>query len=208
MNKTPLNRYVKPARPKPRKCRIQADGCHGSCPSGSNGLSRRDWCENEACVAGQAARMADKIQAARDREKRKREAAYRRQRKTEKEAVRHDRRWWLASTQEACNKAARVLRGDMPCISCGVAYGKFNGGHFLSVAARPDLRYCLSNIWPQCEQCNSSKSGNANLYRISLVGKIGPELVEQMEHGLRGRSDWTIEDLREIREYYREMVKG
>ena len=152
--------------------------------------------------------MAAKIEAHRNRERRKHEADYRRQRKTEKEAVRHDRKWWLASTEQACNKAARVLRGDMPCISCGITYGKFDAGHFMSVASRPDLRFCLLNIWPQCFQCNGPKSSNANLYRAALVEKIGPELVEQMEYGFRGRSDWTIEELQEIREHYREIVRS
>lgn len=190
-----------------RRCRIKAEGCLASCPPGSHGLSRRDWCANDLCISGQADRMAGKIATSREKLRRKKAADYTRQRRAEKEAVRHDRRWWLASAQEAANKAARVLRGDMPCISCGITYGKFNGGHFLSVAARPDLRYCLTNIWPQCEQCNTSKSGNANQYRLALVEKIGPELVDHIEHGLRGRSDWTIDELSAIREFYRGLCR-
>lgn len=188
---------------KARRCRIKADGCLGSCPPGSNGLSRRDWCANEGCISAQAEKMAAKITAKREKDRRNKEATYRSQRKAEKEAVRHDRRWWLASTEQACNKAARKLRGDMPCISCGVTYGKFDAGHFLSKASRPDLRFCLANIWPQCYQCNSPKSSNYHQYRAALVERLGAELVDQMEHGIRGRSDWTIDELREIREYYR-----
>ena len=108
--------------------------------------------------------------------------------------------------QEACNAYIRERDRNEVCISCQRPPKKRNAGHYRSVGACPELRYHPFNIQLQCEHCNSFKSGNAIEYRINLVKKLGTEIVEWLEgpHEIQHR---TIEDLKEIKEYYKQLTK-
>ena len=71
-----------------------------------------------------------------------------------------------------------------PCMSCQrfIPEGKKrNAGHFLSVGARPEIRFSPINVWLQCESCNSptnGKSGNQAEYETHLRAHIGDSLVD------------------------------
>ena len=104
----------------------------------------------------------------------------------------------LALTQTAFNALRREqCKGDA-CISCGITYGKMNAGHYRSVGSSPELRYEPMNVWLQCEQCNTSKSGNVGPYRIGLIAKIGIEKVEWLE-GPHDAKHYTCGQLIEMR---------
>lgn len=108
--------------------------------------------------------------------------------------------------QEACNAYIRARDKDENCISCGRPPKKRNAGHYRSVGACPELRFHPFNIHLQCEHCNSWKSGNIVEYRIRLVKKIGLQNVDWLEgpHEIQHR---TIEDLKEIKAYYKALTK-
>lgn len=111
------------------------------------------------------------------------------------------------------------------CISCGKSQteiladqgwktgGAFDGGHFLSKGARPELRLELSNIWLQCKACNagSSKYARKGLtvaqgFREGLIERIGLEAVEALEADHRPRK-YSNDELKAITAEFRAKVR-
>lgn len=118
---------------------------------------------------------------------------------------------YAREAQTAFNLWVRLRDKDRPCISCGRHHnGQYHAGHFLSVGARPELRYEPSNVWKQCSPCNTHLSGNAVLFRAALVREIGVEKVEWLE-GPHEPRKYTVDDLKEIKRIYsakaRELLK-
>jgi hypothetical protein len=64
------------------------------------------------------------------------------------------------------------------CISCG-EYRILQAGHNTSVGANVYLRYHLMNIWGQCEECNTTKGGNPEGYKIGIrnVGLMPDDIM-------------------------------
>ena len=104
--------------------------------------------------------------------------------------------------QTAFNAFIRQRDVDQPCISCGRWHnGQYHAGHYLSVGARPELRFTESNVHKQCAPCNTHLSGNAVLFRRGLVAKLGMELVEWLERPHEPRRD-TVDSLKAIKAHY------
>lgn len=123
-----------------------------------------------------------------------------------KEAVK-SRADWLKEAQDAVNAYVRERDAALPCISCGRHHqGQYHAGHYLSRGARPELRFNLDNIHKQCAPCNNHLSGNAVLYRVGLIAKIGLERVEALE-GPQEPAKYTIDDAKAIKALYRAKLK-
>ena len=104
--------------------------------------------------------------------------------------------------QQAFNTWIRLRDAGRPCISCGRHHqGQMHAGHYLSVGARPELRYEPLNVWLQCAPCNTHLSGNAVLFRQALVREIGLERVEWLE-GPHQAKKYTADELRAIKAEY------
>ena len=104
--------------------------------------------------------------------------------------------------QQAFNQWVRLRDADKPCISCGRHHeGQYHAGHYLSVGARPELRYEPLNVWKQCSPCNTHLSGNAVLFRQALVREIGLDRVEWLE-GPHPAKKYTADELRAIKAEY------
>ena len=126
--------------------------------------------------------------------------------KARKEAIK-SRADWAKEAQQAFNAWVRARDDGMPCISCGRQHqGQWHAGHYLSTGARPELRYTESNVHRQCAPCNTHLSGNAVLYRIGLINRIGSDAVEWLE-GPHELPKWTADDYRAIRDTYRQKLK-
>ena len=109
--------------------------------------------------------------------------------------------------QAAFNAWVRLRDADKPCISCGRRHeGQYHAGHYLSVGARPELRYEPLNVWKQCAPCNTHLSGNAVLFRQALVREIGLDRVEWLE-GPHPARKYTADDLKAIRDEYRKKMR-
>jgi hypothetical protein len=109
---------------------------------------------------------------------------------------------WAKEAQTAFNFFIRLRDADQPCISCGRHHqGQYHAGHYLSVGARPELRFEELNVHKQCAPCNTHLSGNAVLFRKALLEKLGVELVEWLE-GPHKPSKYTIDDLKTIKVDY------
>lgn len=114
---------------------------------------------------------------------------------------------WAKEAQAAFNAFIRERDADQPCISCGRFHGgQYHAGHYLSVGARPELRFDESNVNKQCAPCNTHLSGNAVLYRKGLIAKLNIGVVEWLEGQHDLRKD-TIESLQAIKKHYIEKTK-
>ena len=140
-------------------------------------------------------------------------ARVRQAKKAERESVRarkeaiKSKADWAREAQTAFNAWIRARDEGLPCISCGRHHqGQWHAGHYLSAGARPELRYTESNVHRQCAPCNTHLSGNAVLYRIGLINRIGSDAVEWLE-GPHELPKWTADDYRAIRDTYRQKLK-
>lgn len=128
--------------------------------------------------------------------------------KRERRAKLKTRRDWTREAQAAFNRFIRTRDSGQSCISCGRHHqGQIHAGHYLSVGARPELRFNENNVHAQCAPCNNHLSGNIVLYRKGLMAKIGLELVEWLE-GPHEPKHYTIDDLKEIKQRYTALAKG
>ena len=119
---------------------------------------------------------------------------------------------WLKEAQSAFNAFIRMRDIELPCISCGRHHtGQYHAGHFRSVGSAPQLRFTETNVWKQCQPCNTHLSGNILLYRKSLIAKIGVDEVERLE-SCNEPAKWSIEEIKAIRKTYlskfRELKKA
>jgi hypothetical protein len=115
---------------------------------------------------------------------------------------------WFAETQAVFNKWIRLRDDKDPCISCNRYHeGQYHAGHYLSRGASPELRFDEFNTRKQCSACNLHLSGNQVKYRIQLIKKIGLEKVEWLE-GPHEPKRYTIDDLKEIKQKYKDKIKG
>jgi hypothetical protein len=104
--------------------------------------------------------------------------------------------------QQAFNTWIRLRDAGRACISCGRHHrGQMHAGHFMSVGARPELRYEPLNVWLQCAPCNTYLSGNAVLFRQALVREIGQDKVDWLE-GQHPAKKYTADELRAIKAEY------
>lgn len=114
---------------------------------------------------------------------------------------------WLKEAQAEFNKFIRLRDADLPCISCGRFHqGQYHAGHYLTVGAKPELRFEELNVHKQCAPCNNHLSGNLVNYRIALIDKIGLDKVEWIE-GPHKPLKLTIQQIKEIKATYREKCK-
>lgn len=115
---------------------------------------------------------------------------------------------WLQEAQSAFNAWVRQRDAALPCVSCGRFHdGQWHAGHYLSTGARPELRYTETNVWRQCQPCNTHLSGNLVLYRAELIRRVGLEEVERLE-GPHPPQKWTVDQLKEIKAHYSAKIKA
>ena len=114
---------------------------------------------------------------------------------------------WAREAQTAFNTWIRLRDADQPCISCGRHHkGQYHAGHYLSVGARPELRFEPLNVHKQCAPCNTHLSGNAVLFRKGLLAKHGIEIVDWLE-GPHELKHYTIDHLAAIKAVYQSKNK-
>ena len=84
---------------------------------------------------------------------------------------------WLKALQKCINHIARLIDTNFPCISSNRTTGKWNGGHYYTVKAHPNIRFHLFNIYKQSFSDNHFKSANITEYTYNLHRIFGNEFV-------------------------------
>jgi hypothetical protein len=128
-------------------------------------------------------------------------------RKGKKDYYDKDKPYQLKKAQEAFNAYIRARDSDLPCISSGRMTGQRHAGHFKSIGAHPELRFCETNVNVQSMKDNAWLSGNIEGYRKGLLAKYGPETVEWLE-GPHKAKHYTLDDIIAIKIKYRKKLKA
>jgi len=154
----------------------------------------------------QTTQKACSVKCAMEIAKEKADKEYRKETRKLKEKTK-TRSQWMKEAQAAFNAYVRKRDERDPCISCGRWHeGQYHAGHYLSTGSTPELRFHPFNNNKQCSACNNHLSGNIAKYRPRLVRKIGEAMVEWLE-GPHEPQKWSVDDLREIKAYYKEQLK-
>lgn len=118
----------------------------------------------------------------------------------------------LKSVRDTCHLYIRLRDKEKPCISCGIPWkSDFDAGHFFKAELYSSLKFHEDNISGQCISCNRRKDGNLSEYLINLPKRIGENrfnlLKKEAEAYKSQNFKWDIEELKEIREYYRLKIR-
>lgn len=156
------------------------------------------------CSVDCAYQHARKLQ---EQARNRKELKAKREHRQRKESIK-SRSEWLREAQAEFNRFIRLRDAELPCISCGRHHqGQYHAGHYLTVGARPELRFNELNVHKQCAPCNNHLSGNLVNYRINLIQKIGLDNVEWLE-GAHEPLKLTIEQIKAIKQEYRNKCKS
>lgn len=109
--------------------------------------------------------------------------------------------------QRKVNEYVRLRDAKSPCLACGKRKDKYDASHYIAQGSSGLLRYDLDNINNTCYTCNRFLHGNLVEYRIGLIKKIGVEAVERLERDRKVIKKWTREELNEILEDTKEMIR-
>ncbi len=118
--------------------------------------------------------------------------------------------WVRKQTKKACHAYIRCRDQHKPCISCGTFYNQFNymqAGHFKNDGNHANVRYHEDNIAGQCVRCNMHKSGEEKAFETELRKRIGDERVEHILTTASIVKSYTIDELKQITEEYKEKIK-
>lgn len=128
------------------------------------------------------------------------------------------RKYWLAKAKVAIQASRRLeeLAKGRGCMSCGRSQqevagadawkpgGLWDGGHFMSKGARPELALEPLNIWLQCKPCNGGSGKYARKgytvnasFEANLIAQEGQELVDWLK-GPHEPKHYSIERLQAI----------
>ena len=111
------------------------------------------------------------------------------------------------------------------CMSCGRSReevegtdgwkpgGAWDGGHFVSKGARPELALEPLNIWLQCKSCNGGSGKYARKgytvnasFEANLIEAMGAEFVAWLK-GPHEPKHYTTEELKELTSTYRRKLR-
>lgn len=188
-----------------RRCRLAT--CRKEIPKAkeSDFYQKAGFCGNDCMADHGIARGRAQIE-------RKKAAVARQERAQTKEARERIKTVakWRAEAQKACNDYIRARDAGKLCCSCDKpddGSHQRHASHYRSVKACSSLRYDERNIFASCAQCNAHMSGNLLEYRIRLVRRYGHELVDWLE-SQNGVTRYTIEDLKRIKQEYKDKLKA
>ena len=127
--------------------------------------------------------------------------------KKRREFLANDKSHWKKKAAAACHKYIRARDGDH-CISCGEdrSGNQIHAGHLRTRGAASQLQFHWANVNSQCSRCNLNLSGNLLEYRKNLIKKVGEQMVDYLESN-NSVYNWTVEDYREVVEYYQEKLR-
>ena len=122
----------------------------------------------------------------------------------------------LETVQSYCQKVQKTFNAyirkrdeNENCISCGKQInGVRHASHYISAGTHWNVRFNEDNVWVSCYKCNVMLSGNQLEYRKRLIEKIGLERVEILEAESVKIRKFTIEELKEINEEYKNKLKN
>ncbi len=117
----------------------------------------------------------------------------------------------LKKCQISFNKYVNTRDAELPCIACNEPIRTVaHASHYLSVGARPNLRFSEMNVHKGCSKCNLFLHGNLINFRLNLIKRVGLEAVEALESDQTPKhytKDQLIALAKEYRRRTRELIK-
>lgn len=118
----------------------------------------------------------------------------------------------LKSVKNICHKYIRMRDKGKPCAACGIPYkSDFDAGHFFKAELYSSVKFHEDNIHCCCIKCNRMMDGNLSEYVFGIVERIGErrynQLKQEAEAYKHQNFKWDIEELKEIREYYKQKIR-
>ena len=114
---------------------------------------------------------------------------------------------YVKIAQQVFNKYIRQRDKGNKCISCNKKPLKENAGHFFNANNHWNVRFDEYNVHLQCEHCNTFLSGNLINYRDNLIKKIGIEEYNKLVDRAKVTRKFTVEELKEIINIYKNKLK-
>ena len=114
---------------------------------------------------------------------------------------------YVKIAQQVFNKYIRQRDKGNKCISCNKKPLKENAGHFFNANNHWNVRFDEYNVHLQCEHCNTFLSGNLINYRDNLIKKIGAEEYDKLVDRAKVTRKFTLEELKEIINIYKNKLK-
>ncbi len=143
---------------------------------------RKEYSRSDKAI-GKAISYAKKQQQFKDREDKRKAKAQEKAEKTAHQNRKKDVKpikWWQDTLQALVNQFVMQVRDKgMSCCTCASPDAN-ECGHWHSRGARPDIRYNLKNLAPQCHSCNVYKSGNKAEYDKYIVERWGVDVFDDL----------------------------
>ena len=117
---------------------------------------------------------------------------------------------YVKIAQQVFNKYIRQRDKGNKCISCGKNIKQnetVHASHYKPAGTCWATRFNEDNVHVSCVKCNNFLSGNLSEYRIRLVEKIGIARVEEVERLSATTKKFTVEELKEIINIYKNKLK-
>jgi len=159
---------------------------------------------HEACVGAWYEANREKLRAKAARAEKRQDRAAREAGKSLRQLI--------AEAQTAFNSYIRARDAGKPCICCGKPFepqrpgGSTDAGHYMSRGSSCQLRFDESNVHAQRKSCNRPGGTTRASFRAGMIARVGLAEVERLETD-SGVRKWTHDELRAIRDDYRERVK-
>ena len=114
---------------------------------------------------------------------------------------------YVKIAQQVFNKYIRERDKGLKCVSCNKKPLKENAGHFFNANNHWNVRFDEYNVHLQCEHCNTFLSGNLINYRDNLIKKIGIEEYNKLVDRAKVTRKFTVDELKEIINIYKNKLK-
>ena len=112
--------------------------------------------------------------------------------------------------EKVFNKFIRLRDKDKPCISCDAKAGTYTltAGHYFPAGSHKNVRFDEDNVHGQCwYNCNKNKHGNLSEYLPRLIERIGQERFDALTKRRNEPRRYTIPELKELIEDYKQKIK-
>jgi len=115
----------------------------------------------------------------------------------------------LKIAQSTFNHFINQRDKGLTCISCNKPInGRVNASHYFNANNHYMVRFDEDNVHSSCITCNQHLSGNLIPYRKYLIEKIGIERFEQLESKAYLTRKFTIDEVKEINQIYKNKIKS
>lgn len=115
---------------------------------------------------------------------------------------------YFKEVQKVFNEFIRLRDKDKPCISSGKPLlGKYDAGHYFPAGSYKNIALDEDNCHGQTVHDNRDKHGNLAEYKIGLIKRIGLERFQALEARRLVERHYTIPELIELKEYYKQKLK-